>query len=268
VFLNLVLNARDAMPRGGELRIESSAVELDSSKPAGRLYRPGRYVRLRISDTGAGMDREAVARVFEPFFTTKQPGNGTGLGMAVVHSIITQAGGYISAASEPGKGSTFEILLPCIGTFRKITEFTGERAAAGDPPLTILLVEDEDAVRRQLHAYLERQGYQLLEASSAEAAELIAETYEDPIHVLVTDVVMPCMAGPQLAERLVALRPDMKVLFITGYRHDHLASSLSINQGINVLPKPFPPAELVRRIRAMVAADSLSGRKLAGERAN
>jgi PAS domain S-box-containing protein len=253
VLLNLALRARDAMPASGELRIDSSTVEIDPESPSARLHRPGPYVRLRVADSGGGMDKATLARIFEPFFTAKST-HGTGLGLSLAHSIVVQNGGYITATSEIGHGTSFEILLPCIGTFRGISEISGsERAAGEDPTPTILLVEDEDGVRKLMHNYLEREGYQLLEARNAEEAELVAEVYREPIHVLVTDVVMPGMTGPQLAERLAELRPQMKVLFVSGYRHDAIGRAGSPGGDSNVLPKPFPAVELLRRVRGLLS---------------
>jgi hypothetical protein len=252
VFLNLTLNARDAMEGGGELHIESRTVEIAADGPQGRLYRPGQYVRIRFKDSGEGMDKATLARIFEPFFTTKKSGHGSGLGLSIVHSIVVHAGGYISAASERGKGSTFEILLPCIGTFKRMSDVAGPLAAGADATPTILLVDDEDSVRKLLHGYLSREGYQLLEARNPEEALLIAEVYQEPIHVLVTDVVMPAMTGPQLAERLAPIRPDMKVLFVSGYSHNILAHH-RIDRSANVLSKPFPASELLRCVRLLLS---------------
>jgi CheY-like chemotaxis protein len=253
VLLNLALNARDAMPTGGELRIESSTVEIDPESQQARLYRPGRFVRLRVADTGEGMDKATLARIFEPFFSTKKAGFGTGLGLSIAHSIIAQSQGYIRADSEIGHGTSFEILLPCVGTFRKIGEVTGsERSDGEDSTPTVLLVEDEDAVRRLMHRFLEREGYQLLEARNAEEAEAIAEAYLEPIHVLVTDVAMPGMTGPELAARLMPLRPDMKTLFVSGYRHDALDRHGLSDGDLTLLPKPFLAAELLRRVQTLL----------------
>jgi two-component system cell cycle sensor histidine kinase/response regulator CckA len=244
-LLNLALNARDAMPSGGELRISTAAIDIEAETPQGRQYRPGRYARLCVADNGKGMDKATLARIFEPFFTTRAAGEGTGLGLAIVHSIVVQSGGYITATSEPGRGTTFEILLPAMGTFQGSLE---ERSAEGSP-VTVLLVEDENKIRRLMHGYLEREGFQLLEASNAEEAEAIAAAYRDPIHVLVADVFMPGRNGSELARRLAPLQPDMKVLFVSGYRHD----ALDQFEGAELLLKPFPASELVRRVRKLVA---------------
>ncbi|HEV3333975.1 MAG TPA: response regulator [Bryobacteraceae bacterium] len=260
VLLNLSLRARDAMPSGGDLRIDSSTMEIDPESPAARLQRPGPYVRLRVADTGAGMDKATLARIFEPSFTAN-PAQRTGLGLSMAHSIVVQNGGYITATSEMNRGTSFEILLPCIGTFLGLSEISGsERAAGEDPTPTVLLVEDEDGVRKLMHNYLEREGYQLLEARNAEEAELVAEVYREPIHVLVTDVVMPGMTGPQLAERLTELRPQMKVLYVSGYRHDALGGAGVPGGDSNVLPKPFPAVELLRRVRGLLSQTQLSPR--------
>lgn len=253
VLLNLALNARDAMPRGGELRIETSIVEIARESQETRLYRPGRYVRLRMADTGEGMDKTTLARIFEPFFTTKKVGFGTGLGLSIAHSIIVQSGGYLGAESEPGHGTTFEILLPYVDTLRRIHEVPGlERSTCEDPIATVLLVDDEDAVRRLMHMVLEREGYQLLEAGNAEEAELIAEIYEKPIHVLVADVMMPGRTGPELAARLKPSRPDMQTLFVSGFPHDSWKPHGLSNGNLNLLPKPFAAADLLRRVQMLL----------------
>jgi CheY-like chemotaxis protein len=199
------------------------------------------------------MDKATLARIFEPFFSTKKAGFGAGLGLSIAHSIIVQNQGYIRAESAIGHGTSFEILLPCVGTFRKVGEETGAGRSDGeDPTPTILLVEDEDSVRRLMHKFLEREGYQLLEARNAEEAEAIAEVYEEPIHVLVTDVLMPGMTGPDLVARLLPLRPGMKTLFVSGYRHDVIEPNGLSRGDVNLLPKPFPAAELLRRVRMLL----------------
>ena len=248
VLLNLALRARDAMPAGGSLRVESSTTEIDPDSPEAQLQRPGQYVRLRVVDSGIGMDRSTLARIFEPSFTA-----ATGLGLSLAHSIVVQNGGYVTATSDLSRGTSFEILMPCIGTFLGLSELSGSRISLEeDSTPTVLLVEDEDGVRRLMHNYLEREGYQLLEARNAEEAELVAEVYREPIHVLVTDMVMPGMTGPELADRLVKLRPQMKVLYVSGYRHDALGRA-GISGNYNVLAKPFPAIELLRRVRGLLS---------------
>ena len=259
VLLNLSLNARDAMPAGGELRVETSNFDILAGGPKAEMFPPGAYVRLLVSDCGEGMDQETLSRIFEPFFTTKKPGFGTGLGLSMVHSIVVQSGGHITARSEVGLGTAFEILLPRLAAFRKLGEIEGQQmhpghaAAAAEATPTVLLVEDEDNVRRTMHRHFEKEGYQLLEASDGEEAALIAETYGEPIHILVTDVAMPGMSGQQLAERLAALRPEIKVLFVSGYPHNSLEGRW------NFLPKPFSGSELLGRVRMLLGAAAPAG---------
>jgi len=254
VLLNLALNARDAMPLGGELRVETSNFDILAGSPKAEVFFPGAYVRLLVSDCGDGMDEETLSRIFEPFFTTKKPGFGTGLGLSMVHSIIVQNGGYVTARSEAGLGTAFEILLPRLGTFRKVgdAEERHSLAAAADGTPTLLLVEDQDSVRRTMHMHLESEGYRLLEASDAEEAVKIAQAFDDPIHILVTDVTMPGITGPQLADRLAALRPDLKVLFVSGYPHDFLEYGGLLDRHRSFLAKPFSAADLLARVRALL----------------
>jgi PAS domain S-box-containing protein len=237
VLLNLALNARDAMPSGGELSVESGAIENEA----------GTYVRIRVSDNGNGMDHATLARIFEPFFTTKRNEFGAGLGLSIAHSIVTQSGGTITATSATCSGSTFEILLPCVGTFTESSE--------SDAP-TVLLVEDEDSVRRLMHRYLLRDGYQLLEARTAEEAAGLAELYTNPIHLLIADVIMPGMTGPELASRLSAQRSELRALFVSGYRYDTLEHEGFIDRRLNLLTKPFPAGELLKRVRVCLSQDA------------
>jgi two-component system cell cycle sensor histidine kinase/response regulator CckA len=251
VLLNLSLNARDAMPLGGELRIETSNIEIEEGSEKALLFPPGPYVRLMVSDCGEGMDQETLSRIFEPFFTTKKPGFGTGLGLSMVHSIVVQSHGYINARSEAGLGTAFEILLPRFAAMQKVGE--GERrqsrAVGADAGPTVLLVDDQDNVRRAMHQVFESEGYRLLEAGDGEEAETIARKYNEPIHLLVTDVVLPGITGPQLADRLAALRPDIKVLYVSGYPHDFLSGEQVF------LPKPFSAAQLLGRARNLLECD-------------
>jgi len=244
MLLNLAIHARERMAGPGQLRIATAIVEIEDGSPSSRRYRPGQYVQLRATDDGASIDKATLSRIFEPSFATpKHHGSGTSLGLSIVHSIVARSGGYISAQSEPEKGASFEILLPCIGTL------SGQ--GMDDAP-AILLVEDEDSVRRLMHVFLERQGYQLLEARNPAEAEELARMYEGPIHVLVTDVVMPGMTGPELAARLTQSRPDMQVLLISGYRHDTLDYQGLLKREPNLLSKPFPASELLRRIQLLL----------------
>jgi len=240
LFLNLARYARGAMSGGGEMRIESSTQEIAADDPLARQYRPGTFVKLVVSDNGEGMDAATVARIFEPRFDARF---GSGLGLSLVHGIVVENGGYIAARSEVGKGTTFEILWPCLGTFHG-NGLTGAT--------TILLVEDEDGVRRLMHRLLEREGYQLLSARNGEDAEEIAGVYQSDILALVTDVVMPGMTGPQLADRLKRGRPAMKVLFVSGYRHDALDQKGLLGPGAQILTKPFPPSQFLRQLQFLL----------------
>ncbi|HTA47431.1 MAG TPA: response regulator [Bryobacteraceae bacterium] len=249
VLLNLAINARDAMPQGGQFRIETSAMEPVADSSTMRVCRPGMYARIRISDTGDGMDKETLLHIFEPFFTTKKPGFGTGFGLSIVHSIVTQSGGYITASSEPGEGATFEILLP--RTRENPGDGAGVRAAGKVGVQTILLVDDEDGVRHVMQSFLRVEGYQTLEARDAAEAESIAQTCKTPIHLLITDVLLPGVKGPQLAERLKRLQPDMRVLFVSGYPLDSLETGEATNPPL--LLKPFAGLDLIRSVRKLLA---------------
>jgi PAS domain S-box-containing protein len=247
ILVNLAINASDAMPGGGNLRIDTANVTVDADSVAGgSRVRPGRYVRLRVSDTGAGMSAEVVSHAFEPFYTTKADGGGTGLGLATVHGIVTQADGAITIKSEIGAGTTFTIMLPV----------TDEAAAAMDEPApylrspngeTVLVVEDEMAMRAVTERIFARNGYHVLTASGgADALALIAR-HEGPIHLLVTDVVMPRMLGKELAERVRELVPDIEVLFMSGYAQPVLASQGRLEPGVALVDKPFSEAALMAK---------------------
>jgi two-component system, cell cycle sensor histidine kinase and response regulator CckA len=249
-LLNLALNARERMAGLGELRIESSILEVEAGTPVARQYRPGQYVRLRVADTGEAIDKAALAHIFEPSFEGQKPsGSSTRLGLSIVHGIVTSSGGYIGAISQGGRGASFEILLPCLGTL------SGPAGMVEAP--AILLVEDENSVRRVMHKFLDREGYLLLEARGPAEAEELAAVYEGPIHVLVSDVVMPGMNGPELAGRLTRSRPDLKVLLISGYRHDTLEDQGFLQPNLNLLSKPFPALELVRRVQLLLKPRTL-----------
>lgn len=259
VLVNLALNARDAMSERGVLRMETSTIEIESDSPPARIYRPGAYMCLRVEDPGEGMDEGTLSRIFEPFFTTKKPGFGTGLGLSIVHSIVTRSGGYISVRSHLGQGTSFVILLPCVGGFQGATGLRGAEIGSdsGDPSATVLLVDDEDAVRRLMRCYLERAGYHVLEASTGEEAEVFAKTSPDRIDVLVADVAMPGITGPETARRLALIRPTIKVLFVSGYQHDLLDNSAIPVSGANLLSKPFVASELIGRVRMLLGKQTV-----------
>jgi PAS domain S-box-containing protein len=256
VLLNLVVNARDAMPRGGTLTIEATSIEIDSAGAAEQLdIAPGRYVMLAVTDTGMGMDRATQARIFEPFFTTKPKGKGTGLGLSTAFGIVKQSGGQIHVESEPGKGTGFRIYLPRTDASPKAADEgrATPHKLRGDE--TILLVDDDEQVRHVAVAILRRQGYNVLEAATPGDALLICEQFEGRIHLLVTDVVMPRMSGRQLWERLAPLEPDMKVLFMSGYADDAIVSYGVLSSELAFVQKPLVPAQLLTKVRSVLDAE-------------
>jgi len=247
--MNLAVNARDAMPSGGKLTIETAAVELDEHFASLHVgVKPGPHVMLAVSDSGIGMDAATRERIFEPFFTTKDKGKGTGLGLSTVFGIVKQSGGTIDVESEVGKGTTFELLLP---RSDRATDHHGHsrRPMAERGTETILLVEDDDQVRALLRAVLRRLGYTVIETPNAGEALLVCEQEKQDIDLMITDVVMPRMTGPQLAERVATLRPKMKTLFMSGYT-DNDAVREAVSRGdIAFLPKPITPDTIARKVR-------------------
>jgi two-component system, cell cycle sensor histidine kinase and response regulator CckA len=246
LLVNLALNARDAMPQGGQLVVDTARHRLDDGHPT---LAPGDYVRLRVSDSGRGMSADVLERAFEPFFTTKASGEGPGLGLATVYGIVTQAGGDVSIASEPGLGSTVTVLLPA-GT----TPVAAEPAPAEEPATaghgeTLLVVEDEAALREVAGRILSGAGYAVLTAEGGAEALELAAAHDGTIDLLVSDVVMPGMLGKELAERLVAARPETRVLFMSGYAQPVLASQGTLDPGVVLLEKPFTAAGLLAAVR-------------------
>jgi CheY-like chemotaxis protein len=251
VLVNLAVNARDAMPGGGTLTIDTCCVDLDDADGAPLGLSRGQYVRIRVSDTGAGMTREVVERVFEPFFTTKPKGEGSGLGLATVYGIIRQAGGSAQIYSEPGLGTTFTALLPASESEEAVAEPTALKGGPGGGEL-ILVVEDEDALREVTRRILIRNGHQVLTAADGIEAIEVAKAYEGEIHLLLTDVVMPHMLGKEVAERIQSIRPGIPVLFMSGYAQPILASHGTVEDGVTLLEKPFTEAGLLAKVRALL----------------
>ena len=254
VILNLVVNARDAMPAGGTLVLATEAVEVEERGEAGGELPSGRYLQLTVADTGEGMPPEVLERLFEPFFTTKERGHGTGLGLATVHGIVHQSGGHIRVESDEGRGSLFTILLPRAAgseeALRTPTPAKRKRRSRGSE--VVLLVEDEDNIREPAIEILESRGYQVLAAADAARALDLAERHPGPIHILVTDVVMPGQSGGQLAEQLVRRRPAMRVLYISGYPEDAISHHGVLQPEQHFLQKPFPPGLFLEKVREVL----------------
>jgi len=250
VIMNLVVNARDAMPNGGLLTIETANVDLDSTYARDHAtVRPGHYVMLAVTDTGVGMDTETSSHIFEPFYTTKGGASGTGLGLATVYGIVKQSGGYIWVYSEPGKGSSFKVYLPRVDEPAEAPQTIKKQMRARKGTETILLVEDEPAVRELTRMVLAAQGYSVVEALNPEDAERLSESHATQIHLLLTDVVMPGVSGRELARRITARHPKMRVLYMSGYTQNVIAGGGTLETGIAFLQKPFSPATLIEKVR-------------------
>ncbi|MCD6200157.1 MAG: response regulator [Deltaproteobacteria bacterium] len=254
VVMNLVVNARDAMPRGGNLTIETANVELDETYFQSRNTesKPGPYVMLAVTDNGIGMDDETLSRIFDPFFTTKEIGRGTGLGLSTVYGIVKQNNGYCWVYSEPGKGTTFKIYFPRVAEGVVAGKEDEKLADVISGSETVLIVEDNDALRDITKKILQKYGYRVLEAENGEKALNISETHEGPIHLLLTDVVMPGMSGSDLSEKLQSIRPETRVIYMSGYTDNAIVHHGILRQDINFIEKPFSPESLGKKVRQVL----------------
>jgi PAS domain S-box-containing protein len=252
VIMNLVVNAKDSMPEGGKITVQSSDVTVPQNFREHRFIQPGRYAVISVADSGHGMDKETQSRIFEPFFTTKEKGKGTGLGLSTVYGIVKQSNGYVFAQSEPGAGTTFYVYLP------RVEDATEELIPAQSPQNesggceTVLLVEDEESVRELVRVTLVARGYNVLEAENGERGLHIAESYKEHIHILITDVVMPGIGGRELAKMLLALRPDISVLYLSGYTEDAVVTQGALGPGTGFLQKPFTLQNLAKKVREVI----------------
>jgi two-component system, cell cycle sensor histidine kinase and response regulator CckA len=252
VLMNLVVNAKDAMPEGGKLTIQTQNTVVDENHRRGQQFiRPGRYVTLSVTDTGMGMDRETQSRIFEPFFTTKEKGKGTGLGLSTVYGIVKQTGGYVMVQSEIGRGTTFHIYLPLVEeAAEKHSDSAPDNASGGTE--TILLVEDEESVRQLVRDTLTAKGYKVIDAENGEAGLAAAKSHKGKINLVITDVVMPGMGGRELVKQLATTHPGTKVLYLSGYTEDAIVSDGSIEKGTAFLQKPFTLQNLSRKVREVL----------------
>jgi len=253
VIMNLAVNARDAMPKGGKLTLETANLELDQAYSREHaMVIPGSYVMLAISDTGCGMDAETLSHVFEPFFTTKEQGKGTGLGLSTVYGIVKQSGGYIWPYSELGIGTSFKIYLPRVDEMAEREQARAQAASGLRGTETILLVEDEEGVRGLTRQLLQRHGYTVLEAEHGEDALRLCERYSGPIHLVLSDVVLAQMSGRELVQRLAPLRREMKVLYMSGYSDEAIVHHGVLEPGTAFLQKPFTTESLMRKLREVL----------------
>jgi PAS domain S-box-containing protein len=263
ILMNLAINARDAMPSGGRIHIGTANVDLDRNESlVHKNATPGPYVLLTVADTGAGMSAETLQHVFEPFFTTKGMGIGTGLGLSTVYGTVRQSGGWIRVDSEPGEGSRFEIYLPKVSGVAAVLERPAPPAQVPGGVETVLVAEDQPEVRRLAMRILKSNGYQLLEASSGPEALALSGRHAGPIDLLVTDVIMPEMTGRELATRLRESRPQIKVLYVSGYTADVIGREGVLDAGVAYLPKPFTPAQLSLKVREVLGQPNTAGKIL------
>jgi PAS domain S-box-containing protein len=259
VILNLAINARDAMPEGGRLTIETSNAEMDEAYARKHpVVQPGSFVLLTVSDTGVGMDKETLARVFEPFFTTKERGKGTGLGLSTVYGIVKQSGGFVWAYSEPGQGATFKVYLPRVDQLTTASSLPHAQVEARGSE-TILLVEDEEPLREMIREMLEGAGYAIVSAGTPEEALRLAERYSSRLDLLLTDVILPGMSGRELAEAVLRMKHGVRVLFMSGYADDIIGRHGVLDPEFGFLEKPFHGDELRRKVRDLLDASSTTG---------
>ncbi len=259
VLMNLLINARDAMPDGGKLTIETSNFYIGGEYAARHMsVRPGYYVMLAVTDTGCGMDAATQERIFEPFFTTKEVGKGTGLGLATVYGIVKQSEGNIWVYSEVNHGTSFKIYLPFVETATGESKGKTAKREFAKGSETVLLVEDEELVRKMTSEILQESGYQVLAAKNGREGLRLGQQHPGVIHLMLTDVVMPQMSGRELAERLTPFRHDMKVLYMSGYTDDAIVHHGVLDEGTAFIGKPFDPVDLTRKIREMLETDSVS----------
>jgi two-component system cell cycle sensor histidine kinase/response regulator CckA len=260
VVMNLILNARDAMPKGGAIRVETSGCEIGAEAARRHSIHPGLYAALSIRDRGHGIDSDSMKHLFDPFFTTKEKGKGTGLGLSTVREIIIGHRGAVWAASAPGAGATFTVCLPRIRRAPAAPIKSREEPVAPPPALacaeTVLLVEDEESVRRLFSYILRSRGYQVLDASSGEEALVIFAERGDSVHLLLTDMVMPKMSGRELSERLRQIRPGLKVVYMSGYTDEVLVKTGAIGPGMRFVQKPLRPETLAAAVRAALDSPS------------
>ena len=252
VIMNLVVNAKDAMPEGGKLTVESSDVTVRHSFREHRFIQPGRYAVISVTDTGHGMDKETQSRIFEPFFTTKEKGKGTGLGLSTVYGIVKQSSGYVFAQSELGAGTTFYVYLPRVeDSAEELSPAQSQQSEAGGCE-TVLLVEDEESVRELVRLTLAARGYKVLEAENGECGLRVSESFKENIDILITDVVMPGIGGRELAKKLLALRPGISVLYLSGYTEDAVITQGAPGPSTAFLQKPFTLQNLAKKVREVL----------------